>query len=326
MPFIRISEGVAQDPGDLLSVLTSALGDAEVTSGDATSATLMLGASPVTLTGVNFSYLDVGDATYLVDGRLDAVHIDVAGLLGYDVDFWKLRLDIGDLIAAAAAEAGGDLRALDRLLLQQNWVYFGNSVPESHRPGETDPFGVVLNFRGDDKFVLEFGDDRLWSGDGDDTILGGMGNDSLYGGRGDDSLRGGAQDDLLMGNSGNDSLDGSNGDDTLVGGAGDDTLLGGRNNDVLNGNTGIDLIDGGAEDDLLRGGAEADVFRFEPGDGRDTIADFVPGEDVIQLQGVASFELIERPVGTILRYDGGAEIVLRGVEEADLGPGDILLV
>ena len=95
---------------------------------------------------------------------------------------------------------------------------------------------------------------------------------------GAESIAGGPNDDVLRGRGGKDTLDGNDGDDTLKGGKGKDSLDGGP---------GGDLLDGGRGPDLLTGGDDADTFRFAGKlrkIGPDTIADFVPGEDVIALR------------------------------------------
>lgn len=88
-----------------------------------------------------------------------------------------------------------------------------------------------------------------------DEVLGGLGNDTL---RGADAA---------------DRLSGEGGNDVLSGGAGDDTLAGGLGRDTLTGGDGADLF----------------VFRIRldasSGSQRDSITDFTPGEDRIDLSG-----------------------------------------
>ncbi|WP_187363406.1 putative Ig domain-containing protein [Massilia frigida] len=72
---------------------------------------------------------------------------------------------------------------------------------------------------------------------------------------------------LLVGSAGNDKLYGTDGNDLLDGGAGNDRLDAGAGNDTLAGGTG--------SDDLI-GGAGADTYRFNKGDGKDTISDVSP--------------------------------------------------
>lgn len=72
---------------------------------------------------------------------------------------------------------------------------------------------------------------------------------------------------LLVGSAGNDKLYGTDANDLLDGGAGNDRLDAGAGNDTLAGGTG--------SDDLI-GGAGADTYRFNKGDGKDTISDVSP--------------------------------------------------
>ncbi|MCC6077129.1 retention module-containing protein [Pseudomonas sp. GCM10022188] len=90
--------------------------------------------------------------------------------------------------------------------------------------------------------------------------------DSQVGSDAVDTLTGTGETDYLFGNGGADQLYGLLGDDVLAGGEGNDLLVGGLGND------------------LLSGGAGVDTFKWQPGDsGTDRIADFKPGEDVLDL-------------------------------------------
>ena len=88
---------------------------------------------------------------------------------------------------------------------------------------------------------------------------------------------------VIHGLAGDDMISGDDGDDTLWGGPGDDKLMGGDDDDELMGGLGNDTLEGGRHDDELSGGAGDDIFKFGERDGRDTIDDFVPGEDKIKL-------------------------------------------
>jgi Ca2+-binding RTX toxin-like protein len=96
----------------------------------------------------------------------------------------------------------------------------------------------------------------------------------------------------FIGGSGNDTITGSTAVDYLSGGAGNDTINGAAGNDVLNGGEGSDIVTGGAGKDTLTGGAGNDVFDFNlttesaVGANRDVIADFVKGQDRIDLTGI----------------------------------------
>lgn len=143
-----------------------------------------------------------------------------------------------------------------------------------------------------------------------DVLNGGGGNDILLGGGGDDTVNAGTGNDTISGGVGNDTITDSDGSDTLDGGAGDDTisdqgrgtntLRGGAGNDTINysyyssntieGGSGDDvikmdynyyshgnyanIIEGGTGNDIIKSGASADTYRYNRGDGQDTISDY----------------------------------------------------
>ncbi|MFB9151599.1 calcium-binding protein, partial [Roseovarius ramblicola] len=124
---------------------------------------------------------------------------------------------------------------------------------------------------------------RLVEGsDADDRMRGGLGNDTIVGLTGDDNMNGYEGNDLISGNAGN---------DFVKGGWGDDTLRGGDGNDRITGDWGDDMLFGGGGNDTLHGGDGRDTFitSSDP-DGEDIIADFVVGEDLLDVSpwGVAS--------------------------------------
>ncbi|MGE7989820.1 retention module-containing protein [Pseudomonas sp. NPDC089554] len=180
--------------------------------------------------------------------------------------------------------------------------------------------GSTLNgTSGDDVLLAGAGNDTLVAGDGNDVLVGGEGNDKLYGGNGDDLLIGGPGDDLLDGGAGIDTasyagatagvivdlshvgaqntvgagvdtltgienLIGSDYNDTLIGDGGDNVLNGGLGNDILKGGGGNDTLIGGLGNDTLTGGAGNDTFVWQKGDvGHDTVTDFQPGSDRLDL-------------------------------------------
>lgn len=144
-------------------------------------------------------------------------------------------------------------------------------VDEIAPPGDwilrgTPDADVLVGIQIDDEILGLGGRDRIDGGDGDDAIRAGSG---------DDRVRGQAGDDLLVGNGGRDVLRGGTGDDTLNGGVGDDVLVGGRGADVF-------------------------VFRkARPGEV-DTIVDFNPAEDRLDLP---------EPPGEIRGTEGAVELV-----------------
>ena len=158
---------------------------------------------------------------------------------------------------------------------------------------------------GADMIVAGDGNDTVTGGDGNDQVLGGIGNDTISGDDGDDSLSGEDGDDQIQGGAGSDGIAGGAGVDGIAGGNGNDALYGEAGNDVINGGAGSDYIVGGLGRDYLIGGTgEGDRFAytnindstFADPLGRDYIADFEHGLDVIDLSAVktsaaASFAL-----------------------------------
>ncbi len=120
--------------------------------------------------------------------------------------------------------------------------------------------------------------------DSADTINGLEGNDFIDGGGSTDIISGGGGDDFVLGGGGGDALQGD---------SGDDRLLGQEGNDIINGGVGEDIIAGGSGQDNLRGDGNNDVFVFTAVDEsgaafsqRDTIQDFSPGNDRIDLHDI----------------------------------------
>ena len=186
--------------------------------------------------------------------------------------------------------------------------------------------GETLNLRGftgSQNFTGGAGDDTLSGGDGDDTLIGGAGDDTLDGGDQKDVLEGGAGDDLLKGGRQNDTLDGGAGDDILAGGQGKDTLVGGEGDDILS---------GGRGDDTLTGGAGADTFvqSFNT-TGADTITDFDPSQDTINLKGFGGIENVSRlsvtevDGGTVISAGEGNTLLFEGVTPDQLGVGNVTI-
>ncbi len=134
------------------------------------------------------------------------------------------------------------------------------------------------------------------------NVIGTTGNDSIDGGDNNDNIYGLEGDDILNGNLGDDLLDGFRGIDSLNGGAGNDSFRGGKDDDILIGGEGADILNGERGDDILTGGADPDLFVFDTDEvfdanmlGIDSITDFNPVEDLIELEAVTftAFETTE---------------------------------
>lgn len=154
--------------------------------------------------------------------------------------------------------------------------------------------------------------DELFGDSGADTLSGGAGDDVLHGGSGDDTLNGDEGNDVLFGDGGLDTLSGGSGNDELYGtgqlsgddgndylegqgvldggagndeirGQGSDTLLGGSGDDILVANTDpwqetSNILEGGIGNDQLFGSYGNDTYRFNLGDGQDTLTETPEGE------------------------------------------------
>lgn len=155
-----------------------------------------------------------------------------------------------------------------------------------------DADDLIRGGNGADSIFGGAGNDSISGGWGDDLIFGGGGQNSLWGVNGDDTITGGADRDMIWGGAGRDLIMGGAGDDVIEGGDAGDVIFGGAGRDRLVGGGGADTITGGAGRDTMVGGAGADVFVFASaadigiGAGRDRIADFVTGEDQIDLRGM----------------------------------------
>lgn len=168
-------------------------------------------------------------------------------------------------------------------------LMFGGSLGDVLKGDAGDD--TIYGLDGSDCLDGQAGRDLIFGGPGDDSIYGGSSADTAYGGRGNDLMEGGSDNDLLLGGQDDDTIKGDEGSDTLHGGKGDDVIEGGRGNDLIYGDRG---------NDCLTGGEGFDTFRFEyfPAEGEtvpvataasgnplglDTLTDFDPSEDEIQL-------------------------------------------
>jgi small basic protein len=95
---------------------------------------------------------------------------------------------------------------------------------------------------------------------------------------------------IIISNAGAETY-GAGGSDYIIGSTGDDTLYGGVGDDVIAADAGNDTIVGGEGDDWLSGGAGSDTFKYEKGDGNDTITDWHKTDDVIEYSGFSDYEL-----------------------------------
>ena len=121
----------------------------------------------------------------------------------------------------------------------------------------------------------------------------------------------------------NDRVVGSAGADRVEAGGGGDHVAGAAGSDTLRGEAGDDTLSGGGGDDSLEGGSGRDVFVMTREGGRDVVADFVPGEDAIDVSalGLASLAELrgEQEAAGLALHAGGSTLLLIGRELDDLG-------
>jgi Ca2+-binding RTX toxin-like protein len=110
----------------------------------------------------------------------------------------------------------------------------------------------------------------------------------------------------------------------LVGTDGFDILQGRDGDDLISGGAGDDILKDGAGQDIMAGGAGADLFLLSADGEMDTITDFSPGEDRIDLslwpllRDISQLTISLRNDGMEIRY--GAEVLI--VQSADGNPID----
>jgi Ca2+-binding RTX toxin-like protein len=184
------------------------------------------------------------------------------------------------------------------------------------------------------------GTDKVFLGGGKDTIrVSGAGSALVYGakvasasgynltfvgGTAASTVQAGAGSYLIYGGAGGgEFFGGSAGNNVITGGSGNVTIYGGGSGDVLTGGSGDNLIVAGPGNETLNGGTGAEeilklVTTRTSGTGTtDTITDFQPGKDIIELNGGAAnayalhtYSIVDGS-GTFYLLDG-TKVVLQG--------------
>ncbi|MDA9207447.1 hypothetical protein N9O61_01040 [Octadecabacter sp.] len=194
--------------------------------------------------------------------------------------------------------------------------------------------GGIFTDEGDDFVRGGHHADDIDGGADNDILLGRGGDDIIFGDTGNDEIKGGSGDDDIDGGSGRDLLKGGKDDDVLSGAAGADTLFGGQGDDTLFGGGSADILHGGKGDDELTGGNGDDVFVFEGNDGRDTITDFINGQDKIDLSDfgqitfanlTSNFTIgLHGPTGSFIDFGNGDVLILENMNIGNLDSSDFI--
>lgn len=160
---------------------------------------------------------------------------------------------------------------------------------------------VIYGLGGNDRLYGLGGNDRLYGGAGNDRLDGGTGADRMSGGAGNDTYVVDSRHDLVIEaqNAGRDGVRSAvslalaeNVENLTLTATRDINATGNALANRLAGNAGDNVLAGGGGADRLAGNDGDDIFRFgsaaAAGRGRnhDTIADFVRGDDIIDLHRI----------------------------------------
>lgn len=265
-------------------------------------------------------------ATRLVFAAWDAGGVDTFDFSGYGQN---QLIDLREGFFSNVGGLVGNVAVAQHAIIENAIGGPGDDVIHGNAAGNTIDAGA-----GND--VIDGGPggrNQLFGGDGADSIVGGAdfdqvngnkGADTIDGGAGgDDWLLGGQGDDVILARAGSNILNGNLGRDTVTGGSGADVVRGGQGDDLLNAGAGNDHLYGDLGNDMMSGGPGADVFHFAPGFGVDRILDFTPGEDRIELDGIAGYDLTQAGVDAVITV-GADQIVLSNTSASAL-QGAILL-
>jgi hypothetical protein len=215
----------------------------------------------------------------------------------------------GTVKASIAIEDGNDDLTLTNTGHIVGTVILGDGNDRFDTRGGTVA-GEIQGNDGDDTFLVSKSSTKITEnlGEGTDKVL----SSANY------RLHDGLDDLTLIGNKDIDGT-GSRYDNELNGNRGDNELVG------LNGE---DILNGGRGNDRLEGDLGNDVFVFNTGAGKDTIADFKDGVDLIRSNAVQSMQdfddLTIKQTGSnvVIDFGHGDTLTLVHFDKADLDYND----
>ena len=184
------------------------------------------------------------------------------------------------------------------------------------------------------------GDDYIAGKAANNTIFGGAGNDTIYNGRsGSGSYAGGAsvlvnggegndyiynhnaKNVTIYGGTGSDTITNTNSNVTIDGGGGDDVINnsktqvsidGGEGNDTISSDGNDSTLAGGKGDDSIKSTGNDVLFKYAPGDGKDTIDGFNESSRLRIGDGTTDTYATLASGNDVIVYVGDGSIVLTG--------------
>lgn len=283
---------------------------------------------------------------------------DIIDLAGFGPVFWQGAVAFNTAISSAVPGAGNGVN--DGLFFNVSssltWLFIdadddgkvsGSDLLAKFDTAAATKLAVTLitpdDFKAKQVFAAEQGlatDESFTGLATTDYFKAGGGKDKVNGNGGIDRLLGESGNDRINGGDGNDSLDGGTENDTLTGGAGIDYILGGDGNDVLTGGAARDIMSGGAGIDRFDYNAIAETGTTAA--TRDTILDFVHGQDKIDLStmdanpggGTSNDTFVFLTTGgftapgqvRVLPAKGGLDALVRINTDADIDPEATILL
>jgi RTX calcium-binding nonapeptide repeat (4 copies) len=239
-----------------------------------------------------------GDSTTLEQVRAPVLEAVFGGAAWRD-EYWVVGTDPMTFTLADASTSGvndfaqavEDSRAVIQFMHATGAVTIPAPAPSPPGPeASAGPLAMMVDGgHGEGTTVLGTQHpDTLITGGGPQTILGGNGADSIEAGAGPDHVEGENGGDWIQGGPGPDVLIGGNGPDVIEGGAAHDSLTGGHGPDRFVYASGEDAPGGsgheGGHDDA--DGTDHGDEPGEPSQRRETITDFEPKVDCIDLSAL----------------------------------------